>query len=73
MNAKTKVKNGLEESLADLEKVVEMLESGDLGLDQSIKEFEKGIKIYKSCKKELEKAEKKIQVLTDSLSEEPLE
>lgn len=69
----SKVKESFEDSLDKLESVVAQLEGGSLDLDSSIKKFEEGIKFYKSCKIQLDKAEKKIQVLTDSLKEEDFE
>lgn len=66
-------KKSLEDSLNKLEEIVGQLESGELGLDQSIKEFEKGIKLYKDCQTLLSSAEKKIKILTDSLNEENYE
>lgn len=52
-----------EESMENLEKIVEELEKGDLNLDDSIKKFEEGMKISKQCNEYLENAEKKITVL----------
>lgn len=63
-------KKDFETSLLKLESIVEGLEAGDAGLDANIKSFEEGIKLYKECKGFLQNAEKKIQVLTDSLKEE---
>jgi exodeoxyribonuclease VII small subunit len=63
-------KTDFETSLNKLESIVNQLEEGEMNLDDSIKSFEQGIKLYKDCKVVLEKAEKKIQVLTDSLKEE---
>lgn len=60
-----------EDSLEELEKLVSELESGKLGLDESLTKFEKGLSLYKSCRTSLEKAEKKISILTESLKEEP--
>ncbi len=54
-----------EESLKELEKNVELLEKGDLPLDEAIKLFEKGITISKDCSKYLEEAKQKISNLTD--------
>ena len=62
----------LDLSLESLEEIVEKLESGECSLDESIKLFESGVKLYKTCKTKLLKVEKKIQVLTDSLKEEDL-
>lgn len=63
-------KKDLETLLVNLEQTVQELEEGELSLDDSIKKFEEGVKIYKDCKTQLSKAEKKIKVLTDSLKEE---
>lgn len=54
-----------EEDLNDLEKIAQNLESGNLNLDEAIKEFEKGIKLSKKCNEKLEKAEKKINMLVE--------
>ncbi|MBQ8379591.1 MAG: exodeoxyribonuclease VII small subunit [Clostridia bacterium] len=56
-------KKTFEESLAELEKIASKLEGGDLGLDEAIKEFEKGIKLSKECSEKLDQAEKKINIL----------
>ena len=52
-----------ESDLKKLEDVVERLERGELSLDESVKLFEQGIKLSASCKKELDTAEGRIQVL----------
>jgi len=54
---------GFEESLKELEEIVEKLEAGDVSLDESIKLFENGMKLSKSCQKMLDTAEKKVSVL----------
>ena len=65
-----------EKTMKELEDVVQKLETGDLNLDDSIKEFEKGMKLSKSASKYLEDAEKKITVLVndvqDNITEEDL-
>ncbi len=60
----------LEIALQDLEKIVQELEKGQLSLDDSLKSFEHGVKLYRICRQSLEQAEKKIKVLTDDLKEE---
>lgn len=67
----TKKKN-FEDTLKELESIVSKLESGDIGLEQSLEQFEIGTKLYKECKLQLSVAEKKIVVLTESLKEEEL-
>lgn len=52
-----------EESLNELEKIAQNIESGNLNLEQAIAEFEKGIKLSKECTEILDEAEKKINIL----------
>jgi exodeoxyribonuclease VII small subunit len=52
-----------ESSLKELEKIAVKLESGELGLEESITEFEKGINFARFCHEKLEEAEKKISIL----------
>jgi exodeoxyribonuclease VII small subunit len=52
-----------EESLKKLETIVEQLEKGDLPLEQSLKLFEQGVDLSAACKKELDEAEGKVQML----------
>ena len=54
-----------EKQLTALEAVVERLEQGDLSLEESVQLFEEGMKLSDACKKELEAAEGKIQLLID--------
>lgn len=53
-----------EDALAEVEEVVERLESGELGLSDSLEEYERGIKKVKQCHQALEQAERRISVLT---------
>jgi exodeoxyribonuclease VII small subunit len=52
-----------EQAMARLEAIVGELEKGDLPLDESLKIFEEGIRLSKSCLKVLEDAERKVEVL----------
>ena len=63
----------LEKSLADLEKLVEELESGDLPLEKAMKKFEAGIKLTRGCQAALKDAEQKVQILLKSAGGEDLE
>ena len=54
---------GFEESIQELEEIVEQLEKGDASLNDSLKLFENGIKLSKSCQKMLDNAEKKVSIL----------
>ena len=53
----------LEKSLAALETIVEQLESGELPLDSSLKEFERGVRLSRECQGALKDAEQRVQVL----------
>lgn len=59
-------KINLEKSLADLEELVEELETGDLPLEQAMKKFEEGIKLTRGCQAALKEAEQKVQILMKS-------
>jgi exodeoxyribonuclease VII small subunit len=52
-----------EESLKRLEQIVAQLERGDLPLEDSIKLFEEGTRLSEECKKHLEEAEGKVEIL----------
>ena len=52
-----------EESLKKLEVIVDQLERGDLALEDSLKLFEEGVTLSAACKKELDEAEGKVQIL----------
>lgn len=54
-----------EEQLTALEGVVERLERGELSLEESVKLFEDGVRLSNACKKELDAAEGRIQVLVE--------
>ena len=63
----------LEKSLANLEELVEELESGDLPLETAMKKFEEGIKLTRGCQTALKEAEQKVQILLKSAGGEDLE
>lgn len=56
-------KEKLEDLLKQVEDAVEGLESGELGLEESLDKYETGMKALKQCYAILEQAEKKIQIL----------
>jgi exodeoxyribonuclease VII small subunit len=66
-------KFNLEKSLADLEDLVEELESGDLPLEKAMKKFEEGIKLTRGCQTALKEAEQKVEILLKSAGGEDLE
>ena len=52
-----------EASLAELEGIVEKLEQGELSLDESLKQFERGVQLTRSCQAALTLAEQKVEIL----------
>ncbi len=52
-----------EAALAELESIVQKLEQGELSLEESLKQFERGVVLTRSCQKALRQAEQKIRVL----------
>ena len=56
-------KKTFEDSLTQLESIVEALESGDLPLEKAIKTFEEGVRLSRFCFEKLDETEKKINLL----------
>ena len=56
----------LEKAMGELEEIAEQLESGELTLDKSLQQFEKGVKLSRECQSALTEAEQKVQILMDS-------
>lgn len=52
-----------ENAMTRLETIVSELEKGDLPLDESLKIFEEGIRLSKTCLKMLDDAERKVEIL----------
>ena len=69
----TPKKFNLEKSLAELEELVEELESGDLPLEKAMKKFEEGIKLTRGCQTALKEAEQRVEILLKSAGGEDLE
>lgn len=63
----SKTLQDFEEKLSELEGLVQEMDSEAVSLDESLKKFEKGVKLYKECYASLSYVEKKIQVLSESL------
>jgi len=73
--ARKKATLDFEQSLADLQTLVERLENGELSLEDSLTAFEQGIRLTRECQNALTQAEQKVQVLLErdgELVEEPL-
>ena len=54
-----------EQSLEKLEKLVERMEEGDLSLEDSLKNFEEGIKLTRECQQALASAEQRVKMLIE--------
>jgi exodeoxyribonuclease VII small subunit len=52
-----------ERSLAELEEIVDRLEHGELSLDESLKQFERGVQLTRACQSALKEAEQKVEIL----------
>lgn len=52
-----------EDALGKLEEIVVRMEEGDLPLDESLRLFEEGMGLSKMCRKKLDEAEKKIEII----------
>ena len=67
----TKNKPSFEKAIADLEKIVKSLESGDLPLEKALQKFEAGIKLSQYCSEMLDEAEQRVSLLMTGQSGEP--
>ncbi len=67
MNKMTKAIS-FEKSIQELEEIVSLLEKGDLSLDESLKQFEKGVSLARMCQEKLTQAEQKIEILANPLN-----
>lgn len=52
-----------EHALQELEELVGRMEQGDLSLEESLKSFERGIKLTRACQKALREAEQTVEIL----------
>ena len=74
--ARKKAAIDFEQSLADLQALVERLENGELSLEDSLTAFEKGIRLTRDCQGALTQAEQKVQILLErdgELAAEPFD
>ena len=54
-----------EKGLSELQKLVKLLEQDDISLEQSVENFERGIKVAKYCERKLQDAEDKVKAILD--------
>ncbi|MCB1790154.1 MAG: exodeoxyribonuclease VII small subunit [Gammaproteobacteria bacterium] len=64
MSSKKKQAPTFEESLAELEALVERMETGEMSLEESLGAFERGISLTRTCEEALRAAEQKVDMLT---------
>ena len=57
------VQKTFEQSIKQLEQIVQELEDGDLPLEKALKKFEEGMKLTKLCSEKLDETEKKVSIL----------
>ena len=62
-----------ESAMLELEEVVSRIETGNLSLEESLKEFEKGIALSRVCQKALTEAEQRVKILTKSVENADIE
>ena len=67
MSSKNKIT--FESQLEALEKIVHDLEKGDLSLNDSLSQFETGVKLTKKCQGMLNEAEQKVLILSENETE----
>ena len=66
MNEKKSKENaGFEQALSELETLIEQLESGELSLDQSLKQFKRGVELTRHCQAILDQAQQVVEQLID--------
>ncbi len=73
MTEKDPEQRTFEQSLSELEALVERMESGDLSLEESLGAFEQGIALTRSCQQALQAAEQKVEILTARTEDAPTE
>jgi len=59
--------------MQELEQLVEQMERGELSLEESLKYFERGIKLTRTCQQALQEAEQKVQILLEKNGQQSLE
>lgn len=55
-----------EQAMTELEQVVVQLESGDIPLEQALKQFERGIALARATRQKLDQAEQQVKIITSS-------
>jgi len=63
MAKQTEKKQTFEQALRELEKIVEKVEQGEIGLEESIDKYAQGMQLIKHCRDILDQAEKRIETI----------
>ncbi len=61
-----------EQSLQELEALVEKMEQGDLSLEESLQHFERGVQLTRACQQALKEAEQKVETLLKKNGQEEI-
>ena len=61
-----------EAAIKELESLVERMEQGDQSLEQSLKDFERGVELTRNCQQALKQAEQKVQKLQEQTGQSEL-
>ena len=73
MPAKKRKAKDFETAREELEELVETLEKGELSLDETLQQFERGIKLTRTCQSALKNAEQKVELLIKQAGKTDLE
>lgn len=58
------IPRSFEQALAELESILSEIESGEVGLEQSLQRYERGMFLLQHCREVLQQAEEKIELLS---------
>ena len=72
MAKKIKKTVSFENAIAELETLVEEMEHGEISLEDSLKKFERGIELTRTCQKALQDAEQKVQLLIEGRNKDDI-
>jgi len=70
MTEKSEKEPDFEQTLAELEKLVDRLEKGDLSLDESLEGFKRGIELSRQCQSALDQAQQTVEKLVNPEDED---
>lgn len=62
-----------EQSLEELEQLVEKMENGEMSLEQSLSAYERGVGLYRQCQQALEQAELRVRLLSNPAQPDSVE